>query len=307
MKELLIPWNHWHSRSSKIGYFDRLQPTGKRWPIVDDPRFDNLKDAALLDLQVRSSIANFNSKRLDASRQDGSIDDAQTLLGHVFRTTEFNIISARVKSNLHPLSTDGQTEPSQAFSIPASFFLNSAIIEGCGLSGFQNGFTLDDFRSFQSDDALKVTSSEYASLVKDFDLQVDDVPGDADFAWLVPEPSDVDNHMIDKLIGEKIVPAQYVAAAMAIDLRTPVLSSDRASLQTFLPERFEVSEPIDGDPLNLTWFVEHDLTRRTIERLQSTDLVGNRAGREFLDILTSSNGRSPLQELASRVTEYAVK
>ena len=67
MKELLIPWNYWHSRSSKIGYFDRLQPTGKRWPIVDDPRFDNLKDAALLDLQVRSSIANFNSKRLDAS------------------------------------------------------------------------------------------------------------------------------------------------------------------------------------------------------------------------------------------------
>ena len=142
-----------------IGYFDRLQPTDKRWPIVDEPRFDNLEDAALLDLQVRSSIANFNSKRLDSSRADGSIDDAQTLLNHVFQTTEFNIISARVKSNLHPLSSDGQTEPSQAFSIPASFFLNSAIIEGGGLSGFQNGFTLDDFRSFQSDDALKVTSS----------------------------------------------------------------------------------------------------------------------------------------------------
>lgn len=304
MKELLIPWNHWHSRSSKISYFDQLQPSNKRWPIASNSRFDNLKGAAALDSMVRSSIANFNSVRIKSSLKNGSINDAKTLLKHLFVTTEFNMISALQKSNLHPLKAQPAPQPSQPVAIPNSFFLNSAIIGGGGFSGFQ-GLGIDEANSFQST-PLRVQPAEYKTLVQEASLKIANQAGDADFSWLVPEPSDIDNHMIEKLMSEFVVPAHFVAAVMTIDLKNPVLSEKRASLLEFIPAAFTVSSAgASGNRFNLDWFKSHDLTKKTIAKLEAEDLSGNQSAQDFLAILKMTKGKTPLEELQSKVQAYA--
>ena len=306
MKELLPPWNHWHSQDSQITYLDRLQPPNKKWPITSDSRFDNLRGAGTLDLMIRSAIKNFNSKKIEAAVENGKVKDAKVLLRHIFETTEFNIISPVTKSNMHPLSGMQASQPSLPLNIPSSFFLNSPIIDGGGISGFQNGLGAKDFREFQTNQALKVTPGEYKSLVDGFKLKIANQLGDADFAWLTPEPSDIDNHMIDKLMGEKIIPSQFVAAVLAVDVKQPILSKLRSSLLIFVPDEFDTSPvPASEDRFGINWFNDHSLTKKTIAKLEALDLSNNPTAKEFLDLLKSASGKSPLEELKSRVSAYA--
>ena len=303
MKELLIPWNHCHSRDLPVRYFDTLQPNNKRWPIVDDARFKQLSGARFLDSSIRESIANFNSRRIVDAVQGDRLKDAQGILKHLFKSTEFNIISASQESNMHPLSPDAQSKPAISVAIPNSFFLNSGIIGGGGFSGF-TGLAIGNATGFQAS-ALRVKPDEYKKLVDDAALKINGQPGDAHFAWLVPETSDIDNQMVEKLMSELIVPAHFVAAALAVDLKTPVLSKDRAGLLKFIPTEFEVDKTAAaGDRLNVSWFEGHDLTKKVVSNLEAVDLTGNVAAQDFLSILKMENGRTPKDELEKRVDVY---
>ncbi len=119
MKELLRPWNNWHSLDFPVTYLQGFQ-TGDTlpWKVSQDSKLrgDRLSGAETLERLVISPIRKFNRARIaQLIRHDDSgqpvtdangfqeVTDGKALLKPLFTTTEYNIISAdRIPSGLHP-------------------------------------------------------------------------------------------------------------------------------------------------------------------------------------------------------------
>lgn len=311
MKELDFPWNNWHSQASRIPYLDRNQPANIRWPVTANARFerqgisDRPNSAADLERDIISVIQNASQElvkrriRPDPPTGGQRISGARTLLKHLFRQTEFNMVSWRRKSNMHPLSGGPLGKPGQAVQIPSSFFLNAKILGNGNLLGIARAI------GFPRDGIASVTPDEYRDLVLESGVMINGVPGDADFAWLVPEPSLVDNQMIEELVKSGAVHRQYLAAVMAIDLKQPLLSKERSALFEFVPDSYVFRKPAAGaDPFDTSDFAQHALTRATINRLEAVSPTGNT--RLFLDRLKMTNG-APRDLLMADVDAYAAE
>lgn len=306
MKELLIPWDNWHSFKSQVAYLKSTSP----WKVISNDRIGkHLKGAEDLETDfIIPAINQFNTQRIEVSlahNNDGSpvsdgdsmkqVIEGKRLLKPLFVTTEFNIISSDEKvGKLHPFSNAPTVGPDKAVEIPTSFFLNANLI-----SAIEPGQNLEKevmkFREFT------VQPDEYKQLVTNSGVQVNgQKPGDADFAWLVPERSHIDNNMIEQLMQQGIVTPQFVASVMAIDLETPILSEREALLQ-FIPDQFRF-QPIDGgtDLLNVKRHPD-DLTQKVIAALEKANPASDSAAGKFLRILKSD---APLVTLKEQVNAY---
>ena len=290
MKELFLPWNNWESFVSSQPYL--RSGAAISWPVVDNIRLEqNLKSAEILESEIISAIKQFNAKRIDdLTREDSGVIavlDAKRLLKPLFETTEFNIISSDKTTRLHPFSST-TVLPSDDYVIPNSFFFNSDLIAGRRLGAeFRGGFGNDRARSFEA----KVTPTEYERLLEESDVKLANrQPGDANFAWLVPEPSFIDNNFVDQLITKEIVPREFVAAVLAIDLENPILSKDRKRLfdSDLIPNEFQVA------PVN-------NLISQTIANLQSLNPASDSPEGQLLAILQSED---PVGILKNKVDEY---
>ena len=310
MKELLRPWNHWQSLDQQLQYLDRL--SANPWPVTSDSRFGSLQGAEKLEVMIIASVRNFTTRRINSALKrndaDGNITvdengkqtiiEARRLLQQLFETTEYNIISARNETNRHPIPMQTGGQPAADVPIPDSFFLNANLISGGGVSGFKglelmvNGFA-------QSVNAV-VTPDEYVELVRN--TTVADIPGDAVFAWLVPEPSQIDNQTVDQLMTRGILPAPYVAAVLAIDLENPILSEERGALFRFVPDQFSF-EPL-GNPaqrFELDRFRNHELTTATIAALEAASPASGSLEARFLERLKDPD---PISRLSEDIAAY---
>lgn len=290
MKELFRPWNNWNSGDSEATY---LTAGGSdSWAVADNPRLKNqLKTAPLLERSIISAIRQFNSRRIDSLTReiDGTVEitEGRRLLKPLFETTEFNIISSRGTTRLHPFSTTTEL-PGGQITIPNSFFLNSELLAGGGSASYQ-GLGVQESRSFA--DFAQIQPEDYETILTEAGVELAGVqPGDTNFAWLVPEASHIDNDLVDQLITRGIVPREFVAAVMAINLATPVLSPARKSLFDLgiIPERFQVT------PSN-------DLISQTIAALEMTNPSSDTPAGEFLSLLKSDD---PTQILSDRINTY---
>jgi hypothetical protein len=318
MKELLVPWNHWHSEEFRLRQLDPFGSPSVRWPVATLPRFrgsvgggGGLQSASQLDPQIRSSIKTFVQAKVQRNLETVSggrrrVKNAPALLKSLFVMTEFNIISSRVQSNGHPLSASTFGQPAMPVSIPASFFLNADFISGGGLPGFK-GLGIAEATNFPGLGITNVMPQEYAKLVQSRGLKVDDKSGDAVFSWLVPEPSNFDNQMCDVMVRRGIIPGQFAAAVQSIDLRTPVLSSKRAGLLRFIPLEYEIDAVNPSDPLDITFFTNHALTKHVITSIEAISPTVGSVESEFLALLRQGSGFSPVQVLKNQIDGYAVE
>lgn len=311
MKELLIPWNHWHSEDFPLRQLKPMELPPVRWDVATLPRFTGgPKSAFQLDPQIRSSITTFVQSRVQGSLESipgglRKVNEAPRLLQSLFMTTEFNMISSRVQSNRHPLSSQPLGQPAQPVSIPSSFFINADFIAGGGQPGF-DGLKVSEAFSFPGVAVADLTPQEYVKLVQDSGLKIDGKSGDAVFSWLVPEPSNFDNQMCDVLVRRGVVPGQFAAAVQAIDLRTPVLSTQRANLLKFIPTDYNIAGASPADAMDTTFFSNHDLTKKVIQALESAIPIAGSVEAEFLSLLRQDNG-APLAVLRQRVQDYAME
>lgn len=307
MKELLSPWDNWHSFKSDIAYLKSTSP----WKVTSNDRIGkHLKGAEDLETDfIVPAINQFNTQRIEVSlarNNDGSpvldsdgmrqVIEGKGLLRPLFVTTEFNIISSPQKvGKLHPFSDAPTVGPDETVQIPTSFFLNANLISG---TPPRLGMVTEvqAFREFT------VKPDEYKQLVTNSGVQVDgQKPGDADFAWLVPEPSHIDNNMIEQLMQQGIVIPQFVAAVMAIDLEMPILSKEREALLEFMPDQFRF-QPLNGstNPLSLKRHPD-DLTQKVIAAVEKANPASDSAAGKFLTILKSD---APLATLKEQVNAY---
>ncbi|WP_416666010.1 hypothetical protein [Egbenema bharatensis] len=319
MKELLRPWNNWHSLDFQVPYLQASAVTP--WLVAQDPKLDGRPDGATnsrldgaenLERLVAASIKNFNQTRVSQNLQlDDSqnpvtdeegfqtVIDGKTLLKPLFATTEFNLISAdRILSGLHPLpaiTTDGPTEN---VKIPNSFFLNANLISGHRGLGYR-GLGISDGQTFTG--ITELTPDEYKDLIIQSEVKLGGRTGDAVFAWLVPEPSHIDNDWVDRLMRQGIVTPEFVAAVMAIDLENPVLSEQRQQLLDLIPDQFQFKPLDNGADFLTTKRHPDELTQQVISRLESLNPSNNSPEGAFLEILQSSDPRAILE---SRVKDY---
>ena len=230
--------------------------------------------------------------------------DARRALRSLFETTEFNLISARQKSGLHALGAAAPGEPGTAVCAPNSSFVNASLIAGMnGIAGLQIAEALQFQQAPGTSDCaqnpLAIRSAEYRELLLRSGQSLAGVrPADVEFAWFTPEPSFVDNDMVDLLMSEGAITPQFVAAVLAVDLATPVFSEERAALLQFLPESFAY-QPLDGaDPLTADRHPDA-LTRAVVANLQALQPEETSPGAAFLELLQLDD---PVDELRRRVT-----
>jgi hypothetical protein len=312
MKELLRPWNNWHSGDFPATY---LQTSSVNpWPVASNSKIDGrLGDAYVLERLIVSPIRNFNrikiSKRLQLDNNGQPVNDTdgsqkvingKTLLQPLFATTEYNIISAdRPLSGLHPFPAITTNGPTENVKIPNSFFLNANLISGGTTLQYQ-GLGIRDSQTF--DDLANLTADEYKNLVVQSQVKLGNrQPGDAVFAWLVPESSHIDNDLVDQLMRQGIITPEFVAAVTAIDLENPILSEKRRKLLDLIPNEFRF-QPLSNTTNPLTTKRHPDsLTQTVINNLESLNPSSDSPEGEFLDILKNSDPRKILED---RVKDY---
>jgi len=302
MKELVFPWNNWHSSASQATYLTSAAPSAGRWAVAADSHLQRLEGAEDLETSIFSAISQFNIRRLNRAlvREDATgniavdaagsskVKEGRRLLRPLFETTEYNIISARQKSGLH-LPAGNQTGAGQAVGIPASFFLNSSIIAQSGPAQIV-GLGIARAADFGK---VTLTAQEYTAAVKSSEVRLGGGLGDADFAWLTPEPSHVDNDMVDRLLRRGIVSPQFVASVMAIDIENPIFSPERALLLRFIPNEFEFSPTSKNHP--------DDLATKVIAALVAANPA---AGSSESTLLAALRSPDPLKLLADQVDVY---
>ncbi|MBM3736813.1 MAG: hypothetical protein FJW39_13605 [Acidobacteria bacterium] len=283
MKELLLPWNNWHSPRSIADYLTPGAPNA--WPVANTPRLGNLASAEDLMNFVISAIRRFTTRRIEALANGTAVSNGPRLLAPLFSTTEYNIASAEQLTNLHPIPNPvpNQAAPPVAIDVPDVFFLNANQFAGAGITGYQ-GLGLPEARKF--DTLVKITPAEYRSLVRDIRTGFPDRRGDANFAWFVPEASHADNEMIDQILRRGIISREFAASVLAVDIENPVFSPRRARLLGLVPQSF------NGPAA---------LTKAVLDRLNALNPQPNTPEADFRTLLSSAD---PAGAVRARITAY---
>ena len=243
MKELLFPWNNWHSKvggAFKANYLDPKSTHPAKWPAASTSLFKGLAGAEELETDhLIPAFKRFNESRVNALllREDGSgnrlltkgrltLTSADRLLRSLFVPTEVNLGSSRHPSGIHPFGAATDFVADKEIQLPEDFFLHTSLIAGG--QGNVGGLQLASAKKFN--DFAKLKQSENKALVEKFKLRLNGVPGDSHFAWLVPTPSFIDTEMADRLQKLGVVTPHFLAAVLAVDLEVPLFSEKRAKL-----------------------------------------------------------------------------
>jgi hypothetical protein len=298
MKELPIPWNNWHSFKNLVPYLSPAAPD--HWKLAESPRFRDLSGAEDLETRfILPSIRQFNGRRLSAAFRPATageqeVVDGPRLLRPLFRTTEYNINSAGQLSGLHPIPKIG-TGPPEKVAVPDTFFLNANLLAGGGIQQY-GGIGLPEARQFGS--VLTLLPAEYRRLVTRSKTVVGGLAGDSNFAWFVPEPSHVDNQMVDLLVRRGVITREFAAAALAVDLENPVFSGPRGRLLAVIPPQFRFRPLADGD---VPTAHPDPLTLDVIARLRALKPPAGSAEAEFLTMLENVD---PVAALRGKIAAY---
>ncbi len=294
MKEFAFPWNHWHGLPNTFEA-TYLRPGPLSWPVANtDLLKQRFTGAQILEVTVQSSLQRFANRLITDNLEtaaDGSvtISDLPRLIDSLFMPTELNLGSSNKKSGL---DGGGLTQiAGGALNIPDSFFVNIAQMRDIELPAFQGqGLVTEVFTPGN----LGPTVAEYQDVLEEFDIKTECMPGrDTLFAWFGTEASEFDRRMVERLNRHGIVDDDLVAAALAVDVETPLFSGPRASLLAHVPS--SVSAPNQA-------LLATALRDAVIASLEA-DPDKSEAETEFLALLQSD----AMAELDRRVRDYIAR
>lgn len=228
MKELKIPWLHWHSQSVRIGD-EMLAPDD---PLRTDGfyRSPALKGAEDLELLVRSGIARWTNARFAERIENGAIARLPEFLRQLLTTTTVNLTCSPQQSFVL-----GDDEP---LRLPTTFFVNSELlVDELGLPAVLP--------------RLKVPGAFYKSCLQRFAVELRDqgfvLPQDTVFAFAVPEPSLEDRMVVAELVRRGILSRRLALSILMVDFTAPVFSPRREALLGYVPVTAEAGDGSDLD------------------------------------------------------------
>lgn len=218
MKELKLPWIHWHSMTASIND-DVLSPNDE---LRQENLWINKSGGQDFEIQiVKPAIIKWNNSRLDhLIDSNGRLNRCNDFFRQVVTTTTINIVTTKEESR-------SIIEESRV-RIPETFFFNKDVL-------------MDVIELEPSISPVHFKGEHYLASIADFNFHVGDgsfnFKGDTHFAFLIPEPSFEDVNLISLLIQKGIVSKKFIASLLMIDFTNPVYSTKRKELLKYFPEK----------------------------------------------------------------------
>lgn len=277
MKELKEPWVHWHSMSGTIAR-EIAFPTEE---LRADPMFSDMTGAEALESITRVGVRRWTRSRVQSDIADGELRNVEWYSRQILWTTSVNLVSTGRLSDL--LDSEEEIE------LPASFFYDKDAIDWLTTE------ILDGASQAGSVPSARVRGSLYRQALKSLDVRVEDreqggttIPGDTQFAFVVPERAMEDLAVIRELVTQQALGARLALALILVDFSNPVFSPKRASLLKYFPSRcalgnsgsaldsvvidsVRATEIVNGSPEweLLSWWLASDLLTLARERLSA--------------------------------------
>ncbi|HYP23175.1 MAG TPA: hypothetical protein VEV43_06355 [Actinomycetota bacterium] len=213
MKELRLPWVHWHS--FEVDIFEDAFPKGDS--RRKHPWFTQKLGAEICETAVvMPSITRWTEARLNqVVAANGTVTDPARVVEQIVTTPTVNLASSsRESKGAGPLD------------LPPGFFVDFDGLSRIGLPG-PPGFS--------------VSRAIYAKSLKTFDFRLDDgdgfvQPGDTHFAFVVPERAFEDTETLAQAVDRGLITRRLAAALLMVDFPNPVFSARRASLLKHAPK-----------------------------------------------------------------------
>lgn len=216
MKELKIPWLHWHSFSFP-NTEARILPAGLR----DHPWFDKKSGAEDCELQVAiPAITRWTERRFELIvGRSGAIDRPRRIMRQVLDSQTVNLISSETEATA--------LDQTDRFLLPSTFFVDADALARFGLP-LPDGFT--------------IKSAMYAKTLKKFNVRWTDGgafsrPGDTHFCFFVPERAFEDQETVRLAIESGLLGDRVAASLLMVDFANPVFSPRRTALLEHAPTK----------------------------------------------------------------------
>ncbi|MBB2821640.1 UNVERIFIED_ORG: hypothetical protein GGD51_005134 [Rhizobium esperanzae] len=228
MKELKLPWMHWHSQSALI--LDNILAPDD--PLHNDPFYhgSELRGGEDLELIVRAGVSRWTRSRFDRSISGGMLKDAKLFFRHILSTTTVNLVTSPQQG---AFLGDGEM-----LRLPTSFFLNSDCL-------------LDELGLPATIGRPKSPGTFYLDCLTTYGVELKDGPvtlaRDTPFAFAVPEPAFEDRTVLAELIRRGALSRRLAASLLMVDFTNPVFSIRREKLHRYIPEEIALD---GGQTLN---------------------------------------------------------
>ena len=218
MKELRLPWVHWHSFTVNVPEDAFPQGDGRR----NHPWFKNRGGAETCETAVvMPSITRWTAARFDkVIDPNGKVTDPRRVVEQIVTSPTVNLASSSRESK-------GADE----LDLPPGFFIDFDGLGRVGLPG---------------PPPFLVSRALYKKSLTTFDFRLSDgsgfsQPGDTHFAFVVPERAFEDAETLGQAIDRGLITMRLAAALLMVDFQNPVFSARRAALLKHAPTSATIS------------------------------------------------------------------
>ena len=220
MKELRVPWLHWHSFAANIlpSVLPQDPPlVGHPWVTGDKPDGAEVCENSV----VIPGIRRWTKARFDRLLVDGGeIGDPRRILEQVLGTPSVNLVTGPRESR--------SLRPGDQVVLPRAFFVD---IEGLGrILGLPTPPTLSvPFEIYEQNlVAFRTRLEDGAGFVR---------AGDTHFPFPVPEVAFEDLAVLEEALARGLLTRRLAACLLMTDFPNPVFSRRRAALLAHVPAR----------------------------------------------------------------------
>lgn len=218
MKELKLPWVHWHSFEAQIS--DEVFEAGD---ARREHRWFTGRDGADICEEgvVKPSIRRWTHVRLESILAGTQPLGRPRLIEHIAMSPTINLASSGTESAAAKLGAN--------VDLPPSFFVDIEGLQAVGLP---------------PPPPFSIPSDIYLASLETFGFRLTDGDftqrGDTHFAFVVPERAFEDNEVLRQAIERGILSRRFVAAILMVDFPNPVFSSRRAQLVSHVQDVSEI-------------------------------------------------------------------
>ena len=219
MKELRLPWVHWHSPTANIPDTALAEDDPRR----SHPLFTG-KDAGgayVLEPLVMASIERWTQARFEQlTGADGDFERPARVVEQIVDTPTVNLASSQRES--------GGVQAGEPLDLPPTFFINERAFSHPALG-------LPAPPALAVDGALYLANLEQAGFHLEGFTAPNEGPQDNHFAFVVPEAAFEDFAALAKALEVGLITPRLAAALLMVDFPNPVFSLRRRALLARAP------------------------------------------------------------------------
>jgi len=218
MKELRFPWLHWHSKAANIlpSVLPQDPPlVGHPWVTDKNPQGADVCEIAV----AKPGVLRWTKARFQQLLgNDGVLADPRRILAQVVGTPTVNLVTSNKESRV--------AAAGEPVVLPQTFFVDS---EG-----------LTEVLGFPAPPRFAVDGGLYLQNLRSFGTRLEDRqgfrrPGDAHFAFAVPERAFEDQAVLRAALGAGLLTRRLAACLLMTDFPNPIFSPRRAALLAHVP------------------------------------------------------------------------